>query len=64
MVGVPVEPGSKVPSTGPEVTLLVPGRLTSSSGSMYAQAALGQARVLELELPLRRGFRALNPDPV
>ena len=59
-----VESGSKAPSTGPEVTPLVLGRWSFSSGLVYARASPGQARVLGLELLLRHRFWALNPDPV
>ena len=64
VVVVPVELGLKAPSTGPGVTLLVPGSLTSFSGLVYAGVASGEARLLELVLLLRRCFWALNPDLV
>ena len=61
---VPVELGLKVPLTGPEVTLLAPGRWTSSSSLGYAWVALEQARVLGSKLLLCHRSQALNPDPV
>ena len=45
---VPKGPGSKVPSTGPEVTLLVSYMLTSPSGLVYAKKGSVEARVLGL----------------
>ena len=58
-----VKPGLKVPLIGPEATLLVPCRLTSFFGWKCAKKAPVEARVPELELPYRRQFRAVNPDP-
>ena len=60
----PVEPGSKAPLTGLEVTLLVPGRWSSSSGLVYVQASPGRVKLLEWALPLRRHCPVWNPDPV
>ena len=38
-----VEPGSKAPLTGPEVTMLMPSRWFSSSNLVYARASPGRA---------------------
>ena len=59
-----VEPGSKAPLIGPEVTPLVPGRWSSSSGLVYVRVSPGRARLLELELDSRRHSLALNSDPM
>ena len=59
-----MELGSKAPLTGPGATLLAPCTSISSSDLVYAKKASVKARVPELELPRRRRFWAVNPDPV
>ena len=52
---VPVEPDLKVPWTGPEVTLMVPCMLISSSGWASARVLI-EARALGLERACPRPF--------